>query len=279
MGDDAVLLVQNVPLDADAEDGPGISVWTINRPDKLNALNSEVNDAIIAAAKDVEKNDSVRVVIIRGAPPPTAEEGERSMPPAFVAGADISEFVGVDSKQIRKAFKADPWAAVWNISKPTIAMIDGFALGGGCELALACDLRLASTRSMFGTPEINLGLIPGGGATQRLARLIGYGKALEMVMSGELMPATEAHRVGLVNHVLPPEQLEEVTMTLARNLASKSPHTIRVAKRAVRAALERPLSEGVRFERDEFCALFDTEDKEIGVQAFLDRSDPEWTGN
>ena len=98
-------------------------------------------------------------------------------------------------------------------------------------------------------------------------------------MSGELMPATEAHRVGLVNHVLPPEQLEEVTMTLARNLASKSPHTIRVAKRAVRAALERPLSEGVRFERDEFCALFDTEDKEIGVQAFLDRSDPEWTGN
>ena len=175
MGDDAVLLVQNVPLDADAEDGPGISVWTINRPDKLNALNSEVNDAIIAAAKDVEKNDSVRVIIIRGAPPPTAEEGERSMPPAFVAGADISEFVGVDSKQIRKAFKADPWAAVWNISKPTIAMIDGFALGGGCELALACDIRLASTRSMFGTPEINLGLIPGGGATQRLARLIGYG--------------------------------------------------------------------------------------------------------
>ena len=201
------------------------------------------------------------------------------MPPAFVAGADISEFVGVDSKQIRKAFKADPWAAVWNISKPTIAMIDGFALGGGCELALACDIRLASTRSMFGTPEINLGLIPGGGATQRLARLIGYGKALEMVMSGELMPATEAHRVGLANNVLPPEQLEEVTMTLARNLASKSPHTIRVAKRAVRAALERPLSEGVRFERDEFCALFDTEDKEIGVQAFLDRSDPEWTGN
>jgi enoyl-CoA hydratase len=279
MGDDSVLVMQHVPLDTDVGDGPGIAIWTINRPDKLNALNSEVNDAIISAAKDVEKNDSVRVVIIRGAPPPTPEEGERGMPPAFVAGADISEFVGVDSKQIRKAFKADPWAAVWNISKPTIAMVDGFALGGGCELALACDIRLASTRSMFGTPEINLGLIPGGGATQRLARLVGYGKALEMVMSGELMPATEAHRVGLANYVLPAEQLEEVTMTIARNLAGKSPHTIRVAKRAVRAALERPLSEGVRFERDEFCALFDTDDKEIGVQAFLDRSDPEWTGS
>ena len=278
MTDEDVLLVQQVELDADVEDGPGIAIWTVNRPDKLNALNAEVSSAIIAAAKRVEKNDSVRVVIIRGAPPPAVEEGERGKPPAFVAGADISEFVGVDSKKIRKAFKADPWEAVWNISKPTIAMVDGFALGGGCELALACDIRIASTRSMFGTPEINLGLIPGGGGTQRLARLVGYGKALEMVMSGELMPAAEAHRVGLANYVLPPEQLEEVTMTIATNLAGKSPHTVRVAKRAVRAALERPLSEGMRFERDEFCDLFDTDDKEIGVKAFLDRSDPEWKG-
>ena len=278
MTDEELLHVQKVPLNDDAEDGPGIVIWTVNRPDKLNALNSEVNAAIITAAAEAEKDDSIRVVIIRGAPPPVPAEGERGKPPAFVAGADITEFVGVDSKNIRKSFKVDPWDAVWNISKPTIAMVDGFALGGGCELALSCDLRIASTRSMFGTPEINLGLIPGGGATQRLARLVGYGKALEMVMSGELMPAAEAHRVGLANYVLPPEQLEEVTMTIARNLASKSPHTIRVAKRAVRAALERPLSEGLRFERDEFCALFDTEDKEVGVQAFLDRSDPEWTG-
>ena len=278
MANEEVLLIQKTPLNDDAEDGPGIVIWTVNRPDKLNALNSEVNAAIITAAAEAEKDDSIRVVIIRGSSPPEPAEGERGKPPAFVAGADITEFVGVDSKKIRKSFKADPWDAVWNISKPTIAMVDGFALGGGCELALSCDLRIASTRSMFGTPEINLGLIPGGGATQRLARLVGYGKALEMVMSGELMPAAEAHRVGLANYVLPPEQLEEVTITIARNLASKSPHTVRVAKRAVRAALEKPLSEGVQYERDEFCSLFDTEDKEIGVHAFLDRSEPEWTG-
>ena len=151
-------------------------------------------------------------------------------------------------------------------------------MGGGSEIALSCDLRVASTRSNFGTPEINLGLIPGGGATQRLARLLGYGKAIEMVMTGEMVSATEAYRIGLVNRLCEPEELQPTTMQLATTLATKSPLTIKSAKEAVRGALERGMAEGLEHERDIFCALFDTEDMEIGVNAFVNRENPEWKG-
>jgi len=157
-------------------------------------------------------------------------------------------------------------------------MVDGFALGGGTELALACDLRVASSRAKFGQPEINLGLIPGGGGTQRLCRLLGYGKAMEMTLTGDMVGAEEALNIGLVNKVVEPEGLEEAAMALAENIARKSPYTVRVAKRAVRAALDLPFAEGVLTERSEFVALFDTEDKEIGVSAFLERKDAEWVG-
>ena len=157
-------------------------------------------------------------------------------------------------------------------------MVDGFALGGGSEMALSCDIRIATPRSKFGTPEINLGLIPGGGGTQRLCRLLGYGRAMEMVMSGEMVNGEDAHRMGLVNHLVESDQLRAKTMELAENFASKSPHTIRVAKAAVRAALENPFSEGILAERYLFCALFDTEDMAIGVRAFLNRDKAEWTG-
>ena len=167
---------------------------------------------------------------------------------------------------------------MWDLSKPTIAMVDGFALGGGTELALACDLRVASTRAKFGQPEINLGLIPGGGGTQRLCRLLGYGKAMEMTLTGEMVGADEALRIGLVNKVVEPEDLERGALELAENIARKSPYTVRVAKRVVRAALDLPFTEGVLAERSEFVALFDTVDKEIGVSAFLERKDAEWVG-
>ena len=157
-------------------------------------------------------------------------------------------------------------------------MVDGFALGGGTELALSCDIRIASDRATFGQPEINLGLIPGGGGTQRLCRLIGYGRTMEIVLSGGMVPAEEAMRMGIVNSIVPPEQLDSVTMDLAQEIARKSPYTTKVAKRTVRSALDLPFSEGVLMERSEFVALFDTEDKEIGVRAFLERSDPEWKG-
>jgi enoyl-CoA hydratase len=158
-------------------------------------------------------------------------------------------------------------------------MVDGFALGGGAELALSCDLRVVSDRAKLGTPEINLGLIPGGGGTQRLCKILGYGKAMEMVLTGEMVGAEEALSLGLVNKVATPEDLEAVTMALAENIARKSPYTVKVAKRAVRAALDLPLSEGILAERSEFVALFDTDDKEIGVTAFLERSEAKWKGS
>ena len=273
-----VLQIENIPAEDSSPAGGLISVWTINRPNKLNALNAEVNSAIKSACDWAENNSDVRVIIVTGASPEEPPEGKRPKPNSFVAGADIAEFEGKSSVEIRPIFDDNVWEYVWSLSKPTIAMVDGFALGGGSEMALSCDIRIATPRSKFGTPEINLGLIPGGGGTQRLCRLLGYGRAMEMVMSGEMVNGEDAHRMGLVNHLVEPDQLRAKTMELAENFASKSPHTIRVAKAAVRAALENPFSKGILAERDLFCALFDTEDMAIGVKAFLNRDKAEWTG-
>ena len=277
MGEE-VLLVEYLAVEGCSPSGGVIAVWTLNRPEKLNALNQKSHIAIKEQCARVEADDSVRAVVIRGAPPPPAPEGKRPKPAAFAAGADISEFAGKDSDDVREFFGDNAWEAIWDLSKPTIAMVDGFALGGGTELALACDLRVASSRAIFGQPEINLGLIPGGGGTQRLCRLLGYGKAMEMTLTGEMVGAAEAMDIGLVNKVVESEELESAAMALAENIARKSPYTVKVAKRAVRSALDLPFSEGVLAERSEFVALFDTEDKEIGVSAFLDGKDAEWVG-
>ena len=270
--------IENIPVEGTFPEGGLISVWTLNRPDKLNSLNSDSHKALKEACDLAEYDDSIRVIIITGAPPNPPLEGKKPKPYSFAAGADISEFVGKNSDDVRPFFEDNAWERVWNLSKPTIAMIDGFALGGGTELALSCDIRIASNRSKFGTPEINLGLIPGGGGTQRLCRLIGYGKALEMVLTGDMIDSELALSCGLINSVTTPEELNETTMKLAENIAKKSPYTTKVAKRAVRASLDLPFSEGVRMERSEFVALFDTEDKEIGVNAFLNRESPKWLG-
>jgi len=277
MGEE-VLLVEDLAVEGCSPSGGVIAVWTLNRPEKLNALNRKSHIAIKEQCARVEADDSVRAVVIRGAPPPPAPEGKRPKPAAFAAGADISEFAGKDSDDVREFFGDNAWEAIWDLSKPTIAMVDGFALGGGTDLALACDLRVASSRAIFGQPEINLGLIPGGGGTQRLCRLLGYGKAMEMTLTGEMVGAAEAMDIGLVNKVVESEELESAAMALAENIARKSPYTVKVAKRAVRSALDLPFSEGVLAERSEFVALFDTEDKEIGVSAFLDGKDAEWVG-
>ena len=274
-----VLMVMDVEVEGSSPDGGIISVWTLNRPDKLNALNEKSHQSIKNECLRAESDDQIRCVVIRGASPSIPPEGKKAKPHAFAAGADISEFSGKNSDDVRPFFEDNAWEAVWNLSKPTIAMVDGFALGGGTELALSCDIRIASERANFGQPEINLGLIPGGGGTQRLCRLIGYGKAMEMVITGEMVSANEALKIGLVNKVVSPQELEDFTMDMAQNIARKSPYTVKVAKRAVRAALELPFSEGVLTERSEFVALFDTEDKEIGVQAFLNRDKPQWVGN
>jgi len=273
-----VLLTEDIAVEGCSPPDGVIAVWTLNRPEKLNALNRDSHLAIKEQCVRVESDDAVRAVVIRGAVPLPPEEGKRPKPAAFAAGADISEFAGKNSDDVREFFANNAWEAVWGLSKPTIAMVDGFALGGGTELALACDLRVASSRAKFGQPEINLGLIPGGGGTQRLCRLLGYGKAMEMTLTGEMVGAEEALSIGLVNKVVEPEELEGAAMTLAENIARKSPYTVRVAKRAVRAALDLSFAEGVLAERSEFVALFDTEDKEIGVSAFLERKDAEWVG-
>ncbi len=242
MSDDA-LVVENVPIEGISPSGGVVSVWTLNRPEKLNALNSASHEALKNACSNAESDDSIRVIIIRGAPPLPAVGDKKQKPAAFAAGADISEFAGKNSDDVRPFFENNAWERVWNLSKPTIAMVDGFALGGGTELALSCDIRIASTRAKFGTPEINLGLIPGGGGTQRLSNIIGYGKTMQMVMTGDMIDADEALRLGLVNEVVEPDELENHAMKMAENIARKSPYTIKVAKRAVRAALDLGMSE------------------------------------
>jgi enoyl-CoA hydratase len=268
-----VVIIDEIPC----ESGNGvIAKVTINRPDKLNSLNQEVISALKEMCSWAETNDSVRCVVITGAAPNPPPEGKRAKPNAFVAGADITEFVGKGSGEIKELFADNAIEAIWNLTKPTIAMVDGFALGGGCEVACSCDIRIASNKAIFGTPEIKLGLIPGYGGTQRLVHLVGYGKAMEMIMTGNNVDAEEAYRIGIANQLCSSEELEDTTMILAQTIASKSMHTLRVAKKTIRAALDNSITEGVAIEAEAFANLFDTEDKEIGVKAFLNRETPEW---
>ena len=270
-----VLSIETVPVES-CDDGTVVAFVTINRPNKLNALNSDVTSSIKDMVAWVEQTDAVRCVVVTGAQPLPPPEGKRAKPNAFVAGADITEFLGRGSEEITVMFTDNAIEALWNMSKPSIAMVDGFALGGGLEVACSCDIRIASTRSKFGTPEINLGLIPGYGGTQRLVSLLGYGKALELVMTGEMIGAEEAQRIGLVNHVTEPEELNQRVMTMASLIATKSSNTLRVAKETLRSALDEGLTQGVATEAKAFANLFDTEDKEIGVKAFLNRETAEW---
>ena len=270
-----VLTIETLTVD-DCDDGTVVALVTINRPNKLNALNADVTSAMKEMVAWVEAEDLVRCIIITGAQPLEPEEGKRAKPNAFVAGADITEFLGAGSEEINVKFTDNAIEALWNMSKPTIAMVDGFTLGGGLEVACSCDIRIASTRSKFGTPEINLGLIPGYGGTQRLVSLLGYGKALEMVYTGEMIGADEAQRIGLVNHVVEAEELKQKALDMACLIATKSSNTLRVAKETLRSALDEGLTEGVATEAKAFANLFDTADKEIGVKAFLNREKPKW---
>jgi enoyl-CoA hydratase len=245
-----------------------VAVLTINRPDKLNALNSQVHREGVAALDELKKDETVRVLIITGA-------GEKS----FIAGADIGEFAGKTPFEQRSGFNERTlFNSLDSFPKPVIAMINGFALGGGCELALACDIRLASEKARLGQPEINLGIIPGGGGTQRLTRLVGEGKSMELILSGEMIDASTAYNLGLVNHVYAPEELEAKTFELANKIAEKSPIALQMAKEAVKLASRSNLDEGLRREVDLFAVCFSTEDKEEGVAAFLEKRKPVFKG-
>ncbi|MDH3745941.1 MAG: enoyl-CoA hydratase-related protein [Acidobacteriota bacterium] len=243
-----------------------VAILTINRPDKLNALNQQVRDEALVHLNDIEKDDDIGVVVITGA-------GEKS----FVAGADIGEFEGRSPFDQRHAMRSPRIFDIMSgYPKPVIAMINGFCLGGGCELAMSCDIRVASEKARFGQPEINLGLIPGGGGTQRMPRLVGLGNAMRLVLTGDMIGAAEAKDIGLVDQVFSPEDLREKTLELAAKIASKSPLTLKIAKEAVRAADRLPIEEGIGYERDLFCLAFSTEDKAEGVEAFLNKRPAVW---
>ena len=245
-----------------------VAVLTINRPDKLNALNSKVHSEGVAALDELRADASVRVVIITGA-------GEKS----FIAGADISEFAGQTPVTQRNLFyEKTLFNSIDNFPKPVIAMINGFCLGGGNELALACDIRVASENARFAQPEINLGIMCGGGGTQRLARLIGEGRAMEIILTGDMIDAQTALKFGLVNHVHPPEELESKTMELAGKIAEKAPVALQLSKEAVKFASRSNLDEGLRREVDLFAICFSTEDKQEGVSAFLEKRKPNFQG-
>ena len=245
-----------------------VAIVTINRPDKRNALNIKTREEGAALLEELAKDDSVGVVVFTGA-------GDK----AFIAGADIGEFAGRTAMMQRDVMTARSLFTAFDaFPKPVIAMINGYCLGGGCELALACDLRIASETASFGQPEINLGIIPGGGGTQRLTRLVGEGKAMELILSGDIIDAKTAHEIGLVNHVFPADQLEAKTMEIANRIASKSPIALSLAKEAVKLASHSNLDEGLRREVDLFALCFSTADKDEGVSAFLEKRKPVWKG-
>ncbi len=245
-----------------------VAIITINRPDKLNALSSNVHKEGVAAFDTLKKDDSVRVVVITGA-------GEKS----FIAGADISEFEGQTPVSQRATFSERTlFNTIDTFPKPVIAMVNGFCLGGGNELALACDLRICSENAKFSQPEINLGIMPGGGGTQRLTRLIGEGRSMEIMLTGDMIDAETAQRFGLVNHVYPADQLEAETMKLANKIATKAPIALQLCKEAVKFASRSNLDEGLRREVDLFAICFSTEDKQEGVSAFLEKRKPEFKG-
>ncbi len=245
-----------------------VAILTINRPDKLNALNEAVRNESLAHLEEIQNDDSVGVVVITGA-------GEKS----FVAGADIGEFEGRSPLDQREAMRFPRvFDVMANFPKPVIAMINGFCLGGGCELAMSCDIRIASDRARLGQPEINLGIIPGGGGTQRMPRLVGLGNAMRLILSGDMVGAEEALRIGLVDQVVPHDELRAATLKLAGKIAGKSPVTLRVAKEAMRASQRMAVEEGILYERDLFCLCFSTEDKAEGVAAFLAKRKAEWKG-
>ena len=236
----------------------------------MNALNHEVISDLYEAIDEIEHNiDQIKGLIITGA-------GQRS----FVAGADISEFVGLSRKgAISLARKGQAlFSEIEKLNIPVIAAVNGFALGGGCELAMACHIRVASTNAKFGQPEVNLGLIPGYGGTQRLIHYIGKGKAIEMLMTGDMINAEEAFRLGLVNHVVEPDQVLLKSKEIIKKIAAKSPGAIQKVIKIVNSYFDYEMP-GYEFELDSFGNLMITKDAQEGVDAFLNKRKPNFTGN
>ena len=245
-----------------------IGIITVNRPEQLNSMNSETRKEMADSFEKMDNDPQIAVAILTGSP------GK-----AFIAGADIKQFAEMNLENGEEM--EEDWRVTKVISemkKPVIAMIDGFCLGGGLEIAMSCDLRISSDRSKLGQPEINIGIIPGAGGTQRLTRLIGEGRAMELILTGRMIDAKEAHQYGIVNFVFSPEDLEEKTMEIANTIASKSSYAVERAKKSVKAVAEMSLEKGLKYEQDLFVECFKSEDGKEGIAAFIDKRKANFKG-
>ena len=252
-------------IKTEAHDKVGLIL--INRPKAMNALNATVMDELATALEEFDSNPDIGAMVLAG--------DER----AFAAGADIKEMADSSSVDMLKADRISRWDRIRNIKKPVIAAVSGWCLGGGHELAMGCDLIVASETATFGQPEINLGVMPGAGGTQRLTRAVGKALAMEMVLNNRNLSAEEALRYGLVNRVMPIETYLENAIQLANEIARRAPLAIRFAKEAVNNAFETFLTDGIADERRSFYFLFSTEDQKEGMQAFVENRPAEWKGS
>ena len=243
-----------------------IGVVQLNRPSVLNAINFELLSELVNALEELDNDAAVKVIILTGS-------GR-----AFAAGADLAEMSQKTPVDLTLGRRFELWDRIRKISKPIIAAVDGYCLGGGFELAMASDIIIASEAATFGQPEVNVGIIPGAGGTQRLTRAVGKYKAMEMILTGRAIQAEEAHGVGLVNRVVPTESLMEEAKKLAIDIASKPPISIRSAKEAILKAQDTTLEVGLEFERKAFFMLFATEDGKEGMRAFLEKRKPNFKG-
>lgn len=246
---------------------PHIALVQLNRPKELNALNLQLMNELKEALKTLDEDPEVRVIIITG--------NER----AFAAGADIKQMAGKGAIDMLKIDQFSTWDQIRRTKKPLIAAVSGFALGGGCELVMHCDMVVASETAQFGQPEIKIGVMPGAGGTQRLPRAVGKVKAMEMVLTGDFISAEEALSVGLINKVVPVDLYLSEAVKLAQKIAVQSPIAVQMAKESVLKAFEMPLQEALYFERKNFYMLFATEDQKEGMAAFVEKRKPEFKGN
>ena len=240
----------------------GIALLTINRPKALNALNSETLSELNTCLAELECNEDVKVVILTG-----------SGPKSFVAGADISEMVNATPAEGRKMglLAREAFGRLENMPQVTIAAVNGFALGGGCEISMACDIRVASENAKFGQPECGLGILPGFGGTQRLARLVGKGRAKELTFTCDMITAEEAYRIGLANHVVPQEELIDYCKAMAGRIMKNGPFAVALAKQAINTGMDTDLDSGLKLEANLFGLSFSTADKKEGMTAFLEK--------